>query len=114
MKVCGQEMKVTLPVYGRERTFSEQELVVILEKYFFNEYNEQASTAKSPTEGQWFEVDPLGINQELFLRKRKDERQEMMRRRILEAFDELQRNPEKYGRKFKTMMPKKTWKFKMI
>jgi len=34
MKICGQNMEVTLTVHGRERTFSEQELKSILEKYF--------------------------------------------------------------------------------
>lgn len=117
MKICGQEMKVTLPIHGRERTFSEQERIAILEKHFSNEATEQATTAKVAqvlTEDQCFEVNPQTINQSLFQKKRKDERQERTRKLILEAFAEVKSSPEKYGRKFKTMMPKKTWTSKTV
>ena len=117
MKICGQEMKVTLPIYGREKTFSEQELIAILEKYFSNEATEQTTTAnvaQVPTDDQWFEVNPRAINQSLFQKKRKDERQEKTRKLILEAFAEVKSSPEKYGKKFKTMMPKKTWTSKTV
>lgn len=110
-------MKITLPIHGRERTFSEKELIAILEKYFSNEATEQVTTAKVaqvPTEDQWFEVNPQTINQSLFKKKRKDERQERTRKLILEAFAEVKSSPEKYGRKFKTMMPKKTWTSKTV
>ena len=110
-------MKITLPIHGRERTFSEKELIAILEKYFSNEATEQATTAKVahvPTEDDWFEVNPQTINQSLFKKNRKDERQERTRKLILEAFAEVKSSPEKYGRKFKTMMPKKTWTYKTV
>ena len=112
MKICGQRMKVTLPIHGREKTFSEQELIAILEKHFSNEATEQATTAnvaQAPTEEQWFKVNPQEIDQSLFQKKRKNMRQEETRKLILEAFDEVKSSPEKYDRKFKTMMPKKTW-----
>ena len=73
MKVCGQKMEVTLPVHGRERTFSEQELIAILEKHFSNETKAQITTSNSvlvPTEEQWFEVNPQSINQSLFEKER--------------------------------------------
>lgn len=41
MKIRGHEFEVTLLVHGRERTFSEKELISILEKYFQNEVTEQ-------------------------------------------------------------------------
>ena len=110
-------MKIILPVHGRERTFSEQELIAILEKHFSDKVNEQATTAnvaKVPTEGQWFEVNPQAITQNLFQKKRKNERQEKTRNLILEAFAEMQSSPEKYRRKFKTMMPMKTWTSKTV
>jgi len=112
MKICGQNMEVTLTVHGRERTFSEQELKSILEKYFSSEATENVTTAKVPTEDQWFEVNPLGIDQTLFKNKREDGTQEDTRKLILEAFAELKSNPKKYGKKFKTMMPKKKWSSK--
>lgn len=117
MKISGQELKVTLSIHGREKTFSEQELIAILEKHFSNEVAEQAVTvtvAQRPTEEQWFEVNPQTIEQRLFLRKRKDKWQEETRKLILEAFAEVENNPEKYGRKFKTMMPRKTWLYKTV
>lgn len=117
MKVCGQVMEVTLTVHGRERTFSEQELIAILEKHFSNEATEQVSTAKLvqvPIEGKWFEIKPQSIDQNLFQNKRENGRQEKTRRLILEAFDEVKNRPAQYGKKFKTMMPKKTWTVKTV
>ena len=105
-------MKITLSIHGRERTFSEKELIAILEKYFSNEATEQATTAKVaqvPTEDQWFEVNPQTINQSLFKKKRKDERQERTRKLILEAFAEVDKHPEKYASAFYTLMPENKW-----
>ena len=112
MKLCGQNFKMTLLVNGREKTFTERELRFILENYFPSEITKQISReriAKVPTEDKWFEVNPLEINQELFQEKRKDKTQENTRQNILKAFDELNRNPQKYGKKFMTMLPKKSW-----
>lgn len=117
MKVCGQVMEVTLTVHGRERTFSEQELIAILEKHFSNEATDQVSTAKLaqvPTEGKWFEVNPQAIDQNLFQKERENWTQEETRKIILEAFDEVKNSPAKYGKKFKTMMPKHTWEVKTV
>lgn len=66
-----------------------------------------------PTENQWFEVNPCSIEKKLFEEEKKDWRQETVRQLILMAFEELSNNP-KYKRKFKTFMPKKTWKSKSI
>jgi len=68
--------------------------------------------AKEPVEGEWFEVDPLAINQAPFYKERANVKQEMMRQLIVEAFVEMKLNPKIYGRKFKTMMPKKDWAYK--
>ena len=92
--------KITLQVNGREMTFSEQELSSILEKHFFSKV--------SPTEGEWFEVKPMAIDQKLFEKKRTNQFQEETRQWILKAFDQLKDNPEKYGKNFETMMPKST------
>lgn len=117
MKKCGQKMKVTLPINGRESTFSEQEPIDVLEKHFSNESTEQVTTekvAQKPTEGQWFEVNPQDIDQTLFREEREDVSQEKTRKRILEAFAEIKSNPEKYGKNFKTMILKKTWLYKTV
>lgn len=70
--------------------------------------------AKVPTEGKWFEVKPLSIDQELFEGERKNKSQEETRQLILEAFEEMSKHPEKYTKKFRTMMPKKEQKEEWI
>lgn len=121
-------MKINLKVNGQEMTFSEEELIAILEKHFGNELTERGSTekvstevARVPTVGEPFEVDPQAINQELFQKKweglpesERGSRQGETCKRILKAFEAMKNNPEKYGRKFKTMMPEKTWAYKTI
>lgn len=129
MKVCGQKMEITLPICGRERTFSEQELITILEKHFSNEgtkpkqttgvaENEQKpktyDVADTPTEGKFFKVTPKYIDSKLFKKKRKDSRQEGTRQLILEALEELDNNSEKYAESFETLMPEKTWSSKTV
>lgn len=71
-------MEVTLQVNGRNMTFSEKELRAILEEHFSSETRQvtTAKVAQKPTEGEWFEVKPQAIDQELFEKKRKDQRQE--------------------------------------
>ena len=106
-------MKVTLQLSnGREMSFSEQELLAIVEKHLSSEDTKKATIAevvKKPTEGEWFEVKPSTINQKLFEKKREDEWQEDTRKLILEAFEEMKNKTEKYGKNFKTMIPKKEW-----
>lgn len=110
--------KITLLLSnGREMTFSEQELIAIVEKHLSSKDTKKITTAKvpqKPTEGEWFEVKPHAIDQKLFEKKRNNNRQEVTRQLILEAFDEMKNNPEKYGKNFKTMMPKKTWSSKTV
>ena len=65
--------------------------------------------ASVPTEGKWFRVNPLEIDQNLFKEeKRGNISQEVTRLLILEAFEEMKKH-SKYARPFKTMMPEKTW-----
>ena len=61
-----------------------------------------------PTEGKWFNVNPLTIDQNLFKEERIDRWQEETRQLILEAFEEVKKN-SKYAKPFKIMMPEKTW-----
>ncbi len=109
-------MKVTLQVNGREMTFSEQELIEIVEKHFSSEAIKNATTVKviqKPTEGKWFEVKPQAIDQKLFEEKKEDWQQEMTRELILEAFAEMEKKPE-YGKNFKTMMPERDRALKTV
>lgn len=110
--------KITLKISGRKITFSENELIEILENHFANqkETHEQKEhkTVQKPTEGKCFEVNPKGINQELFSKKRKNAKQEKTRKLIVEAFEKVTEEPEKYGIPFKTMIPNKTWSSKTV
>lgn len=89
-------MKIVLQVSGREMTFSEEELSAIVEKYLGQ---------KSPAPDIWFEVFPLAINQELFQKKANGTWPEIARNLILEAFEEMKCNPDRYARNFKAMFP---------
>lgn len=71
--------------------------------------NFEVEVAQKPTEGKYFEVNPQAIDQKLFEKERTDKSQEKTRQFILEAFIEMKCNPEKYGRKFMTIIPKRDW-----
>lgn len=73
-----------------------------------------AKVVRELTEDKWFEVRPQTIDQRLFEKERKGKKQEATRKLILEAFTEMKNNPEKYGKNFKIMMPKKTWHSKTV
>lgn len=100
---------ITLTVNGLEMNFSEEELATIVKGHLDRKALDTEKVARTPTEDQWFRVIPLSIDPKLFEEKRENRRQEETRRLILEAFAEIKINPEKYGRNFKTMIPKKTW-----
>ena len=98
--------KMTFVVNRQEMTFSERQLVNVLEEYF----DGKARTVKEPpkpTEGEWFDVKPRDIDQKLFENKRKDPNQEITRRLILDAFYLMNKYPQRYGKNFRTMMPKR-------
>lgn len=103
--------EITLQVNGREMTFSEEELISIVEKHLSGETAQKTiivEVVPKPMEGRWFEVRPRDIDQKLFEKKREDSRQEEARNLILKAFEEMRCNPEKYGKNFTTMIPKIT------
>ena len=99
-------MKIALTISGREMTFSEEELTKILEEHYASK---EQQTILKPKEGECFLVNPSAINKELFEKCRDNPRQEKTRMIILEAFDKLEKEPQKYGKTFKTFMPMKTW-----
>lgn len=108
-------MKVTLQVNGQEMTFSEKELISILEEHFKGKAATKNTKkfVKTPHNQYWFSVEPLSIDQTLFENERDDPEQERTRKLILEAFDMLKQNP-KYGKPFGTRIPDKTWISKTI
>lgn len=65
---------------------------------------------QSPIEGNWFNVNPEEIiNKKIFARRRYDKKQEETRLFILEAFKEVECNPDRYDVPFRTLMPEKNW-----
>lgn len=106
-------MKVTLLVNGREMTFSEDELVQIVEEHFSSENSskEELKETQVSTENQWIDVNPELINQKVFEKKRSDIVQERTRLLILEALEAMKKEP-KYREAFQIMMPSKGWKVK--
>lgn len=114
MKIALQISELTLTVHGKERTFSESELVAILEEYFPKEYTKQVSKVQGPKEGEWFEVNPLDINQELFRNRKENLEHETKRRIILEAFEELKNKPEEYAKVFYTLIPEKNGQVRTV
>ena len=113
-------MKITLQVDGRELSLEEVESIV-REHFSRKEATEQKAITRQetkpiprPTEGVPFEVNPLGIDRSLFEKKRKNSKQDYTRRCILEAFEEVDAHPKKYGKPFKTLMPAKTWDWKTV
>lgn len=70
--------------------------------------------AEKPTEGKVFKVDPRSINRKLFEEKIADSEKEQTRKFILQAFAQMEANPEKHAKVFYTMIPKKTWEWKTI
>ncbi len=113
MQAFGKVKKITILVNDQEMTFSEEELTAILEKYLNTEASKKSAKAPgeadTPTEGKYFYVNPMAINQAVFHYERPDLLQEMTRKLILEAFEELRKYPVKYGKTFMTMIPEKTW-----
>ena len=108
---------ISIPVYGREMTFSEGELIAILEEHFAHEFIEKNSLlniAKTPTAGKCFEVKLSTIDQTIFHQQREDRREEWTRKTILEAFEVANKYPEKYAKGFYTFIPIKRWKYKTI
>lgn len=95
-------MKVTLKVFGREMTFSENELVAILENHFSNTTKPKSKNKKNVN---CYTVDLKSINRNLFVTPREDEEQEKVRKLIQEAFSEADSNPEKYSQPFETSVP---------
>ena len=99
----------TFRVNGKDRTFSEAEIIEALERQFFSE-----TQGTVPEIGKWFLVNPNAIDRNLFLEKRNEPYQEKTRKLILEAFAEADTNPDKYLRPFCTMIPQKVWERKTI
>ena len=101
-------MKVTFEMNGRRKVFSKVKNVFI-EEETQSKVSGKSSATVVPKEGIWFKVFPKEIDRELFSQKRDDTMQEITRRVILKAFDEI-RMDQKLNEPFETLVPKKYWK----
>lgn len=50
-----------------------------------------------------YQVIPMSIKKELFMERRKSVKEEIIRESILDALDEVRKNPEEYSKPFKAM-----------
>ena len=101
-------MKVTFEMNGRRKVFSKVKNVFI-EEETQSKVSGKSSATVVPKEGIWFKVVTKEIDRELFSQKRDDTMQEITRRVILKAFDEI-RMDQKLNEPFETLVPKKYWK----
>lgn len=119
-EILGHIKPVGVALLGdpKEKTIEQIELTnegKIVNKHINNCNIEQLSVKEYPNvpppkEMEWFQVDPCKIDKKLFEEKRVDEEQEKIRQLILEAFDVVEREKEKYGKKFKTYIPLPSFK----
>ena len=97
-------MEITLQINGRSMSFQKNELEAIVEKHLANKTNEVMDIIRH-TEGEWFKVKTTAINFGIFDEERCDVKQETTRQIILQAFEEMQKNPKLYARTFYTIVP---------
>ena len=95
---------------GRKETFNSVASFNVTEEAAANGEYLGYEVVKSPTEGKLFEVNPLEIDRKIFDKQMEDQRQERTRQTILEAFVEVDKQPEKYASPFYTLIPKMKWK----
>lgn len=116
--------KITLQVNGREMTFSEEELIAILEEHFSDKTSKtevqttkgvqtevkttQAKTAQAE-ETQCFDVFPYSIDRSLFQEEREDAQQEWTRQIILNALSHAYSGLFRYNKPYQVVIPAKTW-----
>ena len=94
---------------GRKEIFDSVASFNIIEEKNINEECYSSVVTQTPTEGQFFKVNPLGIDRRKFEKPISNRQKERTRQIIQEAFAEVDKNPEKYACEFYTLIPKKEW-----
>lgn len=94
---------------GRKETFDGVASFNVTEEQTTNEECHVSDVAQTPTEGKFFEVNPLRIDRSKFVKPMSNKKQEWTRQIIQEAFAEVDKHPEKYASAFYTLMPEKKW-----
>lgn len=108
--------KITLIVDGEERVFIEDELITII-RY-------DSDSKKKMIENEWFDVNPDVVVKELKERMERYYKESwenefnlspyMMQQKhfiecMVQSFREVEKDPEKYAKRFKVMFPTKNW-----
>ena len=112
-------IKFTLLVDGVEMTFTQEEIIAIVEEHFdkakFEQKQEEPIRRLTrPEEGVPYLVNPSEIDWTLFKTERGNVRQESTRKLILEAHTFVDEYPQRYGKPFYTLIPNKTWDNKTV
>lgn len=94
---------------GRKETFDSVVSFNVTEEQITNEECHTFDVARTPTEGKFFEVNPLGIDRSKFEKPMSNKNQEWTRQIIQAAFVEVDKQLEKYASAFYTLMPEKNW-----
>ena len=94
---------------GRKETFDGVVSFNVTEEQIIKEEYNPFDVAQTPSEGKLFEVNPLEIDRSKFEKPMSNLQQEWTRKKIQEAFAEVDKHPEKYASEFYTLMPKKKW-----
>ena len=108
IKGSKKEKKILKP-NERKMMYSEENISAILKQYFHNKKNME----KQKDIDEYY-INPNSINLELFEEQKSDFKQERTRKIILRAFGEVKKNPEKYAKPFKVVIPKRTWVSKTV
>ena len=111
--------QITLDVDGVEMTFTQKELIAIVEEHFDKakhkpKQEEPIRRPTRPEEGVPYLVNPSEIDWTLFKTERGNVRQESTRKLILEAHTFVDEYPQRYGKPFYTLIPNKTWDNKTV
>ena len=88
---------------GRKETFDGVASFNVTEE---QNASEKSNVARQPDEGERFSVNCWGINRNSFIEPRSDWNQEWTRNTILAALKEVDKHPDKYQKKFDTIIPK--------
>lgn len=95
---------------GRKATFDSVASFNVTEEQTANKECRMLEVCQTPTQGKFFEVNPLKIDRSKFEYEMPDKgMMELTRWIIQEAFAEVDKQPEKYASSFYTLIPEKKW-----
>lgn len=97
---------------GRKETLENVKRFYVTDEQSPKEDCPAFEVAQTPTEGKLFEVNPLKIDRNIFVKPQLDQKQRDVRDAIMEAFKKVDNDPRRYAVPFYTLIPKKNWEGK--